>query len=178
MIRWGEIYALVRESHSGGNRSVQVQVYPFRMTGENLALNASSPHMSFWKNIKQGYDIFEVSKTKPKWDVCSGDYSFNRSGACGASTLDPAIQAALKAKQAKDEVAFKEARADVKQAKLDEEAAEQRRLEAKQAAEERQAAIEQQTSKVTGWIGNLLGIGGGTDAGQTDPNAPTPPQRN
>ncbi len=92
--------------------------------------------------------------------------------------MDPAIQAALKAKQAKDEVAFKEARADVKQAKLDEEAAEQRRLEAKQAAEERQAAIEQQTSKVTGWIGNLLGIGGGTDAGQTDPNAPTPPQRN
>ncbi len=67
----------MRESHSGGNRSVQVQVYPFRMTGENLALNASSPHMSFWKNIKQGYDIFEVSKTKPKWDVCSGDYSFN-----------------------------------------------------------------------------------------------------
>ncbi len=174
----GEIYALVRESHSGGNRSVQVQVYPFRMTGKNLALNASSPHMAFWKNIKEGYDIFEVSKTKPQWDVCSGDYSFNRSGACGASTLDPAIKAAVMAKQAKDDVAFKEAQADIEQTKLDEAEAEQRRLEAKQAAAERQAAIEQQTSKVTGWFGSLFGGGSdGAQSGQTDPNAPTPPAR-
>jgi murein L,D-transpeptidase YafK len=174
----GEIYALVRESHSGGNRSVQVQVYPFRMNGKNLAKHANSEHLDFWRNIKQGHDIFEITKTKPKWDVCRGEYSFNRSGACGASTLDASVVAALKAKQAEDEAAFKEARADIKQAKLDEAEAEQRRLEAKKAAEERQAAIEQQTSKVTGWLGSLFGGGDSNDAGQTDPNAPTPPERN
>ncbi|WP_424984143.1 L,D-transpeptidase family protein [Maritalea sp. S77] len=170
----GEIYALVRESHKGGNRSVQVQVYPFRMNGKNLAKFANSEHMDFWKNIKEGHDIFEITKTKPKWDVCQGDYSFNRSGACGASTLDPTVVAALKARQAQDEAAFKEARANIKQAKLDEVAAAQAKVEAKQALEER-------NEKITGWFGSLFGGGDNSSdngAGQTDPNAPTPPARN
>lgn len=166
----GEIYALVRESHKGGNRSVQVQVYPFRMTGKNLAKFADSEHMDFWKNIKEGHDIFEITKTKPNWDVCNRNYSFNRSGACGASTMDPAVVASIKAKQAKDDAEFKEAVADIKQAEVDKVAAAQAKAEAKQALQER-------NEKITGWFGNLFG-GGDGDSGQPDPNAPTPPARN
>nr|WP_255769577.1 L,D-transpeptidase family protein [Maritalea mediterranea] len=173
----GEIYALVRESHRGGNRSVQVQVYPFRMTGENLAQHAESEHMAFWRNIKQGYDIFEVTKTKPEWNVCGGEYSFNRAGGCGALTLDAAARAALNAKQAEDAADYKQALADIKQAKIEDAEAEQRRLEAKQAAAERQAAIEAQTSKVAGWFGSLFGGGSNDGGGEVDPNAPTPPPR-
>lgn len=168
----GEIYALVRESHKGGNRSVQVQVYPFRMTGKNLARFADSKHMDFWQNIKEGHDIFEITKTKPNWDVCGQNYSFNRSGACGSSTLDAAVVAAIKTKQAQDTIEFRESIADIKQTEIDKVAAAQAKVEAKQALEER-------NEKITNWIGNLFGGDNGSPAqAQPDPNAPKPPTRN
>lgn len=89
-----EIYALARESFKGGNPSFQVQIFPFRMTTATLAANASSPHLDFWKNIKEGYDLFDITKTPPAWDVCEKRYIFNPSatgpldaaGACPPTT--------------------------------------------------------------------------------------------
>jgi murein L,D-transpeptidase YafK len=72
-----EIYALIRESFAGGNASVQLQIFPFRMTPQNLAKHASSPHLAFWKDIKEGYDRFELNKTPPAWDVCNREYVFD-----------------------------------------------------------------------------------------------------
>jgi murein L,D-transpeptidase YafK len=46
-----EIYALARESFRGGNPGFQMQIFPFRMTPQNLAKESDSPYMSFWKNI-------------------------------------------------------------------------------------------------------------------------------
>ena len=42
-----EIYALARESFFGGQRSFQVQAYPFRMTPANLAKHRDNPNMPF-----------------------------------------------------------------------------------------------------------------------------------
>ena len=72
-----EIYGLLRESFKGGNASAQLQIFPFRMTPQNLARHASSPHMSFWKDIKEGYDRFELTKAPPAWDVCNKEYVFD-----------------------------------------------------------------------------------------------------
>ena len=83
-----EIYALVRESFRGGNRSVQLQLLPFRMTEANLQTNAASPHLPFWRNLKQGTDLFEANGMPPAWDVCERKYVFNSSPA-GALPLDP-----------------------------------------------------------------------------------------
>src|SRR5712671_6568856 len=87
-----EIYALARESFFGGQRAFQIQAYPFRMTPANMAKHRNSPHVAFWKMIKQGYDAFEVSRLEPKVDVCEKRYVFNAepSGRFSAADRCPA----------------------------------------------------------------------------------------
>nr|WP_314259484.1 murein L,D-transpeptidase family protein [uncultured Devosia sp.] len=72
-----EIYAMTREAFKGGNPSVQLQLLPFRMTEENFARHASSPHIAFWRDLKVGADAFDQSKQLPTWDVCQQRYVFN-----------------------------------------------------------------------------------------------------
>ena len=117
-----EIYALARESLKGGNPNVQLEIFPFRMTPQNLAKVSADPNMGFWKNIKTGYDAFELTRSPPNWDVCDKKYIFNmRSPAgtpldpvapCPALTADATLAAALSAKQAVDDAAFSKALAD------------------------------------------------------------------
>jgi murein L,D-transpeptidase YafK len=83
-----EIYALARESFFGGQRAFQIQAYPFRMTPLNMAKHRDSPHMAFWRMIKQGYDHFEVTHLEPKVDVCEKRYVFDAAAPNGpASSL-------------------------------------------------------------------------------------------
>lgn len=72
-----EVYALAREALNGGQRSFQVQAYPFRMTPRNLARHRASPHMAFWRQLKEGHDHFEVTRLEPQVDVCERRYVFN-----------------------------------------------------------------------------------------------------
>jgi len=81
-----EIYALARESFFGGQKSFQIQAYPFRMTPVNMARHRDSPHMAFWKMIKQGYDHFEVTHQEPKVDVCDKHYVFDAVAPNGPAT--------------------------------------------------------------------------------------------
>jgi murein L,D-transpeptidase YafK len=83
-----EIYALARESFKGGNGSFQLQLLPFRMTEANLSMQASSPHLAFWRDLKSGTDIFETTHRPPNWDVCEQRYVFNRNDPRTAP-LDP-----------------------------------------------------------------------------------------
>lgn len=83
-----ELYALVRESFRGGNRSVQLQLLPFRMNDTNMAAHASSLHAPFWANLKQGTDAFDSTLQPPAWDVCERRYVFNRNQP-GGVPLDP-----------------------------------------------------------------------------------------
>jgi murein L,D-transpeptidase YafK len=107
-----EIYALGRESFFGGQRSFQVQAYPFRMTAANMAKHRSNPHMAFWKMLKVGNDHFEVSRLEPKVDVCDKRYVFNASstsafdpnGRCPAYQVPQEIANAVDAKQRRDEM--------------------------------------------------------------------------
>jgi len=73
----GEIYSLARESFLGGQKSFQIQAYPFRLTAANLARHRTNPNMPFWKMIKEGSDHFEVSHLEPKVDVCERHYVFD-----------------------------------------------------------------------------------------------------
>ena len=82
----GEIYALGRESFFGGQKSFQVQAYPFRMTPLNMAKHRNSPNMAFWRMIKEGSDQFEVTRQEPKVDVCEKRYVFNAAAPAGAAT--------------------------------------------------------------------------------------------
>ena len=80
-----EIYALARESFFGGQKSFQLQAYPFRMTPRNMARHRNSPHLAFWKNIKTGYDHFEVTHQEPRVDVCDRRYVFDAASPNGST---------------------------------------------------------------------------------------------
>jgi murein L,D-transpeptidase YafK len=111
-----EIYALGRESFFGGQRAFQVQAYPFRMNPLNMARHRNNAHMPFWKNLKQGYDHFEVTRQQPKVDVCEKRYvfdaqaknfsqrlDFNPAGKCPVFEVPDEIAAGVKEKSRKDE---------------------------------------------------------------------------
>ncbi|MBH0237272.1 L,D-transpeptidase family protein [Methylobrevis albus] len=107
-----EIYTLARDAFRGGQKSFQLQAFPFRMTPDNLARHRNDPNMPFWKMLKEGYDHFELTRSEPKVDVCGRKYVFNATPVDG--TLSPAaacpnlsvpqeLQLAIAARQKADE---------------------------------------------------------------------------
>jgi murein L,D-transpeptidase YafK len=107
-----EIYSLARESFFGGQKSFQIQAYPFRMTPLNMARHRNSPHMAFWKMLKQGYDHFEVTRLEPKVEVCEKHYVFDAEASakfspadrCPAYKVPEEIAAAVREKQRRDDI--------------------------------------------------------------------------
>jgi murein L,D-transpeptidase YafK len=107
-----EIYALVRDSFFGGQASVQLQAYPFRMTALNMARHRNSPHIAFWRMLKQGHDHFEVTHLEPRVDVCEKRYTFDAesiatfspAAPCPAYRVPEEIAAAVREKQRRDEI--------------------------------------------------------------------------
>src|SRR5262249_4323657 len=107
-----EIYALVREAHSGGQKAVQMEAFPFRFTAANMARHRLDPNMPFWKNLKEGADRFEIAKLEPKVGVCNGKYTFDRvakngeaSGSGAEGDADLASQVAEKERDDNAQVA-------------------------------------------------------------------------
>jgi murein L,D-transpeptidase YafK len=117
-----EIYALARESFFGGQRSFQVQAYPFRMTALNMARHRTNPNYAFWTMLKVGNDHFEVTRQQPKVDVCekryvfnafnpsnpTADLHFNATAACPAYSVPADVASAVRQKQATDNVKITE----------------------------------------------------------------------
>jgi murein L,D-transpeptidase YafK len=158
-----EIYALARESFTGGNRSFEVQIFPFRMTPENMAKHQSSQHIDFWNNIKQGYDYFEVANTPPAWDVCEGRYVFRQptaanatasmAGSCQAVVADATIVSAFQARQSADAAAIQSAIMRLADSEAAAAEAERRRLNAEVELAARSEAI---NNAVGGFFDTLL----------------------
>jgi len=115
-----EIYALGRDAFFGGQRSFQVQAYPFRMTPKNMARHRNSPHFAFWKMLKEGNDHFEITHMEPRVNVCEKRYvfdaqspgdpmrplSFSASAKCPVYEVPEEIASAVKDKQKQDERQF------------------------------------------------------------------------
>ncbi len=99
-----EIYAVMREAFAGGQKSVQFQSYPFRMTAENLVKFRNDENMPFWKNLKEGSDRFEVTKTEPAVGYCGARYTFGATEApgCGQTAATDPAAAEIAAKTAAD----------------------------------------------------------------------------
>ncbi len=109
----GEIYAIAREAFNGGQREIQFQSYPFRMTSENLAKFRLDPNIAFWKELKNGADHFEVTKAEVPVTVCNRHYVFGAKpegevsarGACPKLDRDDQVESAVAQKESKDETA-------------------------------------------------------------------------
>jgi len=54
-----EVFTAVRDSLKAGQKSVQLQIYPFRMSSWNLNSYRQNKNISFWQQLKIGYDKFE-----------------------------------------------------------------------------------------------------------------------
>jgi murein L,D-transpeptidase YafK len=71
-----EIYAVIEAALDRGQDEVDVSIFPFRMTETAIEATAQSEWSGFWRNLKQGFDIFERDGTPPKVAVCNGTYVF------------------------------------------------------------------------------------------------------
>ena len=71
-----EIYTLAEAALAGGQRFFRVHVFPFRMTEQIMTRFTSSPWIGFWKNLKEGYDLFETQRRPPEVGVRGGRYTF------------------------------------------------------------------------------------------------------
>lgn len=75
-----EIWTLVTSALKSGQDQFQVQVFPFRMTDTNMARHGEYDAAPFWRQLKQGHDLFEAGLLPPQVSVCRGRYAFQPAG--------------------------------------------------------------------------------------------------
>ena len=74
-----EIYALIHSAFKHGQPFFRAHIFPFKM--ENLEQYKSHSWYRFWRNLKQGYDLFEQTKRVPDVQVKNRQYVFSLSPA-------------------------------------------------------------------------------------------------
>ena len=72
-----EIDKLVLRSIQAGQAYVPIHVFPFRMTSENFNRYDIPQWRDFWRNLKDGYDLFERTHRPPRVSVCDNSYAFD-----------------------------------------------------------------------------------------------------
>jgi len=76
-----EVYLMAVEAKSSGHAKIPVHIFPFRMKDANMKsyeekYKDDATIISFWKNIKKGYDYFETNKALSLISVLNnGEYS-------------------------------------------------------------------------------------------------------
>ena len=62
-----EIYLIVEAALNKGQDSIPIHIFPFRFTEERMLKAEINKEiwLDFWKNLKVGYDLFEVNKSPP-----------------------------------------------------------------------------------------------------------------
>ncbi|RNW11412.1 transpeptidase [Serratia nematodiphila] len=69
-----EIYRYVEAAFAYGQSRVDISIYPFRMTEQNLKRHALSSYIAFWRQLKPGYDYFAKNHQPPMMTVDNGQY--------------------------------------------------------------------------------------------------------
>ena len=71
-----EIYTLADAALRGGQAFFRVHIFPFPLTEENLSKYKQSKWYSFWRNLKEGYDLFQATALPPDASVRNKKYVF------------------------------------------------------------------------------------------------------
>lgn len=71
-----EIFTLADAALRNGQPFFRVHIFPFRMTDERITHATGNPHEEFWKNLREGYDLFEKNRIPPNVEVKEGRYTF------------------------------------------------------------------------------------------------------
>jgi murein L,D-transpeptidase YafK len=72
-----DLFAAVRDALHAGQKSVQLHVYPFRMSAINMLVNQDNQHDDFWHQLKQGYDKFDLTRQELNVTVVNKRYIIN-----------------------------------------------------------------------------------------------------
>ena len=57
-----EVYLLAVAARAAGQASIEVHIFPFPLTAEELARRTDSPHAAFWRELVPGYAYFEKNR--------------------------------------------------------------------------------------------------------------------
>lgn len=71
-----EIYILAESAFLNKQSKISVHVFPFPLTSANMDEATNLPWLSFWQNLKDGYDFFENHRSVPQIKVINGEYVF------------------------------------------------------------------------------------------------------
>ncbi|RYE06980.1 MAG: murein L,D-transpeptidase [Hyphomicrobiales bacterium] len=71
-----EIYAIIEAALDRGQQEVDVSIFPFRMTETALQTEAGNQWSPFWRNLKLGADLFDLTGAPPRVAACAGSYVF------------------------------------------------------------------------------------------------------
>ena len=73
-----ELYVLCVEAKEGGQGNIPIHIFPAKLTEENMVLmrkQYTPDLLSFWVQLKRGYDLFEENKRIPRVVMSSrGEY--------------------------------------------------------------------------------------------------------
>ncbi|MGF6907308.1 L,D-transpeptidase family protein [Fusobacterium sp. PH5-44] len=69
-----EIYGLVEKALDNGQKKINIDIFPFKMTESNMEVHEDDEYYDFWKELKPGYDYFQMNKIPPKMIVENKKY--------------------------------------------------------------------------------------------------------
>jgi len=85
-----QIYLLAEAALMNGQPEIGVEIYPFRMTEQNLAAHASSRWIEFWRSLKPAHDHFQASGLPAPVNAGFGGYRvLARQPASGSGSIEP-----------------------------------------------------------------------------------------
>ncbi len=61
-----EVYALAVQARNGGQKQIEVHIFPFELTDNKLNRHLENPSYTFWKSLQKGYLFFESRKKSPQ----------------------------------------------------------------------------------------------------------------
>ena len=68
------IFTLMQAAFAAQQTEIPVHIFPFRLTGKNMALHGASPWRKWWAELEPAYDAFETTHHVPKIAVKDGKY--------------------------------------------------------------------------------------------------------
>lgn len=72
-----EIYTFVDAALKNGQSKVDISIYPFRMTDDNMNKYKNNSNYAFWKELKPGYDYFQSTHKTPDVSIEGRKYVVN-----------------------------------------------------------------------------------------------------
>jgi len=71
-----EIWTIMTKAFQSGQSMIQLHIFPFRMTAENMLMHPDPEWSSFWSNLQEGYLYFETNKIPPSVSLANSRYCF------------------------------------------------------------------------------------------------------